>query len=176
MITLNRPTYNPPPLATQQEIFDHVVRHLGKQRKRAGKIARDAEGVPSMFLCRYRADDGAACAIGCLISDAVYAELVTQIETQPVDMLTNTVIGELREAQPAFAFVEYGDSGTLLSRLQSAHDMRPQHGPASNASRPSNAVEHEAFEAAIVAEWPARLRAVAVSFGLSDAVVAEAFA
>lgn len=53
--------------ATAQQVFDQVARHLLQQRRRAIKV--DA-GFGAK--CRYRAPDGAKCAIGCLIGDLEY--------------------------------------------------------------------------------------------------------
>jgi len=47
----------------EQEVFDTVVRHLGKQRAKALKNSSD---------CAYRTVDGKMCAVGCLIRDDEY--------------------------------------------------------------------------------------------------------
>lgn len=49
---------------TDQEIFDHVAKHLLKQ----GRQSRD----PDTGECRYRGPDGTMCAVGCLIPDGEY--------------------------------------------------------------------------------------------------------
>lgn len=48
---------------TAQEMFTTVVLHLRKQGRRA---VEEKDGV---FYCRYRASDGASCAVGCLLTD-----------------------------------------------------------------------------------------------------------
>lgn len=54
-------------MQTTQEVFDYVVAHLYKQGKPAIEI-RDEDTV----VCRYRAPDGCACAVGCIIPDGEY--------------------------------------------------------------------------------------------------------
>lgn len=53
------------------EAFDAVIKkmatHLAKQRSRA--VGEDSG-------CRYRAEDGSMCAVGCLIPDELYSEAI----------------------------------------------------------------------------------------------------
>lgn len=51
--------------ATAQQVFEQVVNHLLTQNRKAL-----AEG--SKEACRYRAEDGAKCAAGCLIGEDEY--------------------------------------------------------------------------------------------------------
>ena len=57
------------PLAgsSSQSVFDTVVKHLRKQGKKS--IVPNCDGVGH---CRYRGDDGAMCAVGCLITNRQY--------------------------------------------------------------------------------------------------------
>lgn len=50
-------------METAQEIFDTVARHL---------IAQGAQSITDDGHCRYRADDGKRCAVGCLFTDEEY--------------------------------------------------------------------------------------------------------
>lgn len=85
---------------TQQEIFDTVVRALGKQ----GKPALDERGK-----CLYRAPDGSKCAAGHLIPDDVYKR---SMEFQTIrKVIADTP--ELKHLAP---------NSNILMDLQSAHD------------------------------------------------------
>lgn len=53
--------------ATAQEVFDQVASHLLTQKNKS----QDEE-----LSCRYRGNDGASCAAGCLISDSEYNEIM----------------------------------------------------------------------------------------------------
>lgn len=58
-----------------QEVFDHVVRHLGELRVLGQKSAfTDSMGEPT--TCRYRNGAGLACAVGCLIPDELYTPVI----------------------------------------------------------------------------------------------------
>jgi hypothetical protein len=59
------------PQASEQEIFDQVVRHLFAQGKRALNIL--AGGITQ---CAYRSADGCKCAAGCLIDDSEYRPIM----------------------------------------------------------------------------------------------------
>jgi hypothetical protein len=50
------------PECTAQQVFDHVVRHLALQGKRAMKGG----------ACRYRSPEGLSCAAGCCLRDEEY--------------------------------------------------------------------------------------------------------
>ena len=55
--------------ATAQEVFDYVIGHLVSQ----GKQSIQMEGGES---CAYRGDNGAKCAVGVLIPDEVYNDVM----------------------------------------------------------------------------------------------------
>ena len=50
-------------MKTAQEVFDHVVAHLRKQKVRS--VSADGS-------CKYRGPNGLMCAFGCLIPDDLY--------------------------------------------------------------------------------------------------------
>lgn len=88
-----------------QEIFDTVVRHLGKQRAKALK-----EG--SNHICMYRAFDGKKCALGILIQDNEYTP----------KMENRTAWGLKYEKLLPLRLVEHFD---LIRELQDCHDDYP---------------------------------------------------
>lgn len=51
----------------RQEIFTKVYRHLMKQKKKSTRVENSFA-----YTCAYRGDNGAMCAVGCLISDEKY--------------------------------------------------------------------------------------------------------
>jgi hypothetical protein len=89
----------------EQEIFNTVVRHLGKQ------------GVQSLneFECAYRTSDGLSCAAGCLIPDELYH---SDIEGFIVGDMLFSKHPYLVEALPWFK-----ENWKLIRRLQNAHDV-----------------------------------------------------
>jgi len=87
-----------------QEIFDTVATHLFKQGQRA--VRGQADG-----LCAYRGEGGLKCAVGVLIPDQLYTEM----------MEGSTVSGLLDEAE--WELPEWmADNQSLLRDLQEAHD------------------------------------------------------
>jgi len=54
--------------ATEQEVFDHIAKHLLTQRKQA----------TSKRGCSYRTPEGLTCAAGCLISEKEYHQLASK--------------------------------------------------------------------------------------------------
>lgn len=97
---------------TYEEVFVKVRDHLLKQNaKSMGVYERGAtEG------CTYRGEDGASCAVGCLIDDEHYSE---KLEGRSVKC--GDVVSALeRSGVPMdFEFVE------LLGQLQRIHDDSP---------------------------------------------------
>lgn len=88
-----------------QEIFDTVATHLFKQGWRA--VRGQAEGV-----CAYRGVGGLKCAVGVLIPDQLYTEMMEGL----------TVSGLLDEAE--WELPEWmADNQSLLMVLQDAHDV-----------------------------------------------------
>jgi hypothetical protein len=53
-------------LATEQEVFEQVAKHLLKQNSKSGIYL---QGASSDMSCRYRGLDGLSCAAGCLMSE-----------------------------------------------------------------------------------------------------------
>lgn len=54
---------------TNQEVFDHVARHLLEQGARS---VQEIGGRRRPYMCNYRGARGLSCAVGCLIPDALY--------------------------------------------------------------------------------------------------------
>ena len=91
---------------TRREVFEQVKAHLLRQNRKAF----DSEAGK----CRYRADDGTRCAVGCLIPDPYYSEA---LENNGVSS------PEVREALTlAGVPVEDYETLNMLSRLQDLHD------------------------------------------------------
>lgn len=57
-------------LLSPQQVFDYVVGFIIRQG--APSIYRSEEGI----VCRYRSADGKKCAVGCLIADRFYNEII----------------------------------------------------------------------------------------------------
>lgn len=57
-------------LATKQEVFEQVAKHLLKQNAKSGVLASYEDG--ETLLCKYRAPNGLSCAAGCLIAEDEY--------------------------------------------------------------------------------------------------------
>ena len=85
---------------TDQEIFDHVAKHLLKQ----GRQSRD----PDTDECRYRGPDGTMCAVGCLIPDGEYTpalegksalDLFNNLDCLPTDHPLCSRVGLLNDLQ-----------------------------------------------------------------------------
>jgi hypothetical protein len=89
---------------TAQDVFDHVARHLLTQRKAAIEHGR----------CRYRTDDGLACAVGCLIPDAHFRPTFEGMDSRRLRCKL------VDERSPLAAFFLRFE--TLLLELQMVHD------------------------------------------------------
>lgn len=87
---------------TNQEVFDKVVRHLGKQRAKSYLACET--------VCAYRGAEGRQCAAGPLIPDDVYEPRMEGRNWR-----------DLAQAYPILAAV--GDA-RLIAHLQSVHDNR----------------------------------------------------
>jgi hypothetical protein len=57
--------------ATEQEVFDHVAKHLLTQKKKS-KTPRTAHHSSGSY-CSYRNPEGLTCAAGCLMADGEYS-------------------------------------------------------------------------------------------------------
>lgn len=87
---------------TNQEIFDRVCAHLAQQGRKSKRLSSGG--------CVYRADDGARCAVGCLLpDDAPFADLDNLDDTSIRTLMRNGLIS----ADPPV---------DLLAKLQEAHD------------------------------------------------------
>lgn len=100
-----------------QKVFDLTTEHLRLQ----GKVAMNTTtGFPQ---CRYRTDEGDACAIGCHIPTADYSD----------NLENRGVTGLYRDFPPLLEKI-FNDGDpltgymlTFLSELQSAHDIGLKH-------------------------------------------------
>lgn len=99
--------------AQAQEIFNTVATHLFTQGRQA--INEDSDGFDGV-ACRYRASDGARCAVGALIADEVYD---FAMEGQNIDALL-LGLGDASPAYPELAWMI--PLRSLLSNLQDIHD------------------------------------------------------
>ena len=89
-----------------QAIFDHVITHLKVQ----GHPAHEEDGS-----CAYRAEDGSACAVGCLIPDEDYNPV---FECKSLDELTANIRKWCEESQRDEVVAQ---PGLLLARLHLLH-------------------------------------------------------
>jgi hypothetical protein len=89
-----------------QAVFDKVVKHLLTQKRRS----------MGTELCAYRSEDGAMCAVGCLISDKAYDP---KIEGSSVYHL------RVQERLAESGVPTYNKMKFLLTDLQYIHDRRP---------------------------------------------------
>ena len=132
-----------------QQIFDKVATHLLTQNRQAMTLGG----------CMYRAEDGAMCAVGCLINDNEYTE---ELEGRSLwDEITyedgySTTVREAveRSIGRPITTKEY----EMLRHLQQIHD-RADVGVIGTPS---------------VEQWPDALRRVAKQYSLSDKVVGNA--
>lgn len=95
-------------MATAQETFEKVARHLFEQGVRA------ADGVGVEAACVYRGKNGTKCAVGCLIPDEMYSPY---FEGSTVFALLH---GHACQKLPEDW--EYREHEDLLSSLQMVHD------------------------------------------------------
>lgn len=118
---------------TPQEIFDKAARHLLTQ----GVKCVDSDGI-----CKYRGDEGTACAVGCLIPDELYdqgiegvsvsymacfdnkeQELIFSLLASGVDLsdrLVRNLVSELQDCHDAFFVDEWRDH---LRRIACVHGL-----------------------------------------------------
>jgi len=96
-------------MKTQQEIFDTVATHLLKQNDKS---------LDSYGECRYRAEDGNMCAVGCLIDTKHYTsgfEGYLADDNRVAMALQNSGVDAMNDER-----VE-----DLVRRLQEIHDEEP---------------------------------------------------
>ena len=92
-------------ITTTQELFDTVAGHLLRQAKKSMDSKR----------CLYRSKDGLKCAVGCLLTDAVYSEFMEGTNVRDIVDVLNASVG--RDLTP--------EELDLLSGLQGVHDGCP---------------------------------------------------
>lgn len=66
-------------MKTAQQIFDTVSKHLLRQRERSMGMmewTNRPQALPPDIICMYRGYDGKKCAVGALISDRVYCDVI----------------------------------------------------------------------------------------------------
>jgi hypothetical protein len=87
-------------LSEEQKIFNIIVRHLGKQRKRSFD--------KSKAMCMYRGPNNTKCAVGCLIPNKDYS---CAFEGSDIDMINQKL-----------NFIWNDKQVNLLADLQIIHD------------------------------------------------------
>ena len=97
-------------ITTDIEVFDRVADHLLSQ----GKRSTDRNG------CLYRTEDGLRCAVGCLISDEYYSELLERHDVHE-GVVARAVAASLPSWDHDFDEV-HSKSKKMLELLQSLHD------------------------------------------------------
>lgn len=100
-------------MLTNQEIYDHVVRHLLTQNEKS----------LSGNTCMYRDEEGNKCAVGCLIPDDVYKLYGVLIE----GLVMFDIINEDENGRPLIKVLKMSKvnlltSTDLLCALQDVHD------------------------------------------------------
>jgi hypothetical protein len=107
--------YGRPQDLSLQSIFDTVSRHLLTQGKRS--IDSDENG---QTRCRYRGENGLACAVGCLLTDEEAKEV-----DRPKDATGGSATWISIHLWPQFK--DLAHAVDLLQSLQSVHDKKPVH-------------------------------------------------
>lgn len=100
-------------MLTKDEIFAKVRERAKDQRK-----ARD-ENRTKGLQCMYRAPNGLACFVGCLIPDELYKPEMDH------DIGGGSSIGQIFKHSPAIAEYLGRDNLWLLIQLQGIHDGTP---------------------------------------------------
>ena len=91
---------------TKQQIFDKIADHLLTQNA-------VSVGPGDNAMCKYRADDGLSCAIGCLIPDELY---VKKLEGKEV---SHRIVREVLKK------VDIINEGRFLGQFEEMHDYYP---------------------------------------------------
>jgi len=100
------------PLKSFEQVFDAIIKHLVVQNERS---ENSFEGD-----CRYRSENNYKCAIGCIIDDKFYDEV---IEGSTADV--NEVILAIQNSNPNLEINE--DMQTLFMLMQNLHDkIKPE--------------------------------------------------
>lgn len=100
-------------MKTMQEIYDTVKAHLLAQGRKA------QVKVDGRYKCQYRASDGAACAIGCLIPPECYDPV---IEGWGIATTGIRVEANIRKALECSGIPDDLATRYLLAELQEIHD------------------------------------------------------
>lgn len=100
------------PVKNFEQVFDAIIKHLVIQNERSEDLFQGD--------CRYRGKDNYKCAIGCIISDKFYDEI---IEGSTVDV--PEVVMAIENSNPGLEID--GDMETLFSLMQNLHDkIKPE--------------------------------------------------
>jgi hypothetical protein len=104
-------------MATKQEIFDTVARHLLTQNARAEDEGGD---------CLYRTPEGLMCAAGCLIPDAAYSRDIEKKNVTPTLFTAGDADLEPGQIKLRAAMVAAGvnnkELAEFVNKLQHIHD------------------------------------------------------
>ena len=102
-------------MRTLQQTFDAVIDSMKRQGSPSADLRLEVPGS-EMFVCRYRSAGGRKCAVGCLIPDEIYSQ-----------MMENR--GPLKSDQGMAKMMrDLGYDVELLSQLQLAHDSSVNYG------------------------------------------------
>lgn len=101
---------------TLEQIVVEICRHMKEQ----GQPAMQSAAPKGVAKCSYRTADGLACAVGCLIPDAVYASYTTpagnSLEGNGARVVIRSICDTLEDQQPHY-FKQW-----VMSAAQGAHD------------------------------------------------------
>lgn len=106
-------------MPTKQETFDIVARHLLTQGRKAQEPATTEVGP----RCRYRATDGARCAVGCLLGDDVYSPEMEGGSLEAVELYPDDAGDDDRMVTDTIKAL--GHDFDLCLSLQRLHDYEP---------------------------------------------------
>lgn len=95
----------------RQEVFNRVAAHL---------LAQGEQSVSEDGSCMYRAPNGRACAIGCLITDDAYTSNLESNGAKSVAILSALARSGVLENTYNVAY----EDAELLAKLQHLHDGR----------------------------------------------------
>ena len=107
-------------MLTLQQVFTKVAAHLLKQGRRSRSVVTVRVGLNSpggrlaVGDCAYRSGDGCACAVGCLIDDDHYSQLLEGFNTRQAPVIEALVASGVPATDP--------DVLEMLDRLQDLHD------------------------------------------------------
>lgn len=94
-----------------QQIFDKVVTHLYTQKRQA---------MSSDNICKYRADNGLSCAVGCLIEDKDYQKEFDDADNDNGTAIEDIITNIDFKNKKLKMFLE--KNVDILERLQTIHD------------------------------------------------------